>query len=438
MMTEVASVLLSNPRYLVYLSIWFIWTLIQDSLLRILNIFLPVNNNNKFPVKVYKVLLRRKFLDVDMSSPQNFLMLYWGNTSLEYLKRHTVSQYCVYDQHVYFVDTDPGVNIYSSDTSPFAYIAQWTHATHMLAVPFDEFLKFAQDLDEPQVKVILLSNTGRCGSTLLTQMLEEAGSTQSISEPDILTGLQVCHNKHTLSYDQIGKLLSASFQVYAHMAQQHGDYRVVIMKTRSVCNSLVPLIHKYVPWVHHLYLYRQGIRTVASMYSAYSDAPGMKQIMYDREKVLQFAKVIGLELRGPIDKIKDYFSMMTITWAMSLSNFQDFRFQQKIPIHCVRYEDLVKQPREHIEAINKQYFLGYGEKQINNALQALQRDSQRGISIGKNNNKEVKDDDFNKLYTVERKLNSDDICKELGVPLLDSNDAIPGALPLGPQIYNQV
>lgn len=51
------------------------------------------------------------------------------------------------------------------------YQAQSDHASELLCLSLEHFMTFARDLlpQRPQANVILLSNIGRCGSTLLTQ-----------------------------------------------------------------------------------------------------------------------------------------------------------------------------------------------------------------------------------------------------------------------------
>lgn len=71
---------------------------------------------------------------------------------------------------------------------PFFYINQYVHAKSIITVPLDVFNKMMEEraalVDSKQL--ILLSNTGRCGSTLLTQLFEDmVPGTVAISEPEV-------------------------------------------------------------------------------------------------------------------------------------------------------------------------------------------------------------------------------------------------------------
>jgi len=50
-------------------------------------------------------------------------------------------------------------------------------------------------LGDPKSPVIFLFNTARCGSTLLTQMLEYTNQCVAISEPDLLNSLSMWYRE---------------------------------------------------------------------------------------------------------------------------------------------------------------------------------------------------------------------------------------------------
>jgi hypothetical protein len=50
----------------------------------------------------------------------------------------------------------------------------------------DFFVRLAEEVGDPQGTLVLLSNSGRCGSTLLTQLFENMPNTTAISEPEVL------------------------------------------------------------------------------------------------------------------------------------------------------------------------------------------------------------------------------------------------------------
>ena len=76
------------------------------------------------------------------------------------------------------------MNIYSSDENPFLYLAQYTRGINIIKMSVHTFHILADSIGDPKVSVISLSNTGRCGSTMLCQVFEKVPGTLVLSEPD--------------------------------------------------------------------------------------------------------------------------------------------------------------------------------------------------------------------------------------------------------------
>ena len=66
------------------------------------------------------------------------------------------------------------------------YINQYNLCSELIRMPNESFLRLADELGDPMGKIVILSNTGRCGSTLLTQLFEQLPKTVAISEPEVL------------------------------------------------------------------------------------------------------------------------------------------------------------------------------------------------------------------------------------------------------------
>ncbi len=96
----------------------------------------------------------------------------------------------VNEDSVLFCETD-GVDVHSHDVGPFFYINQFNHVQRLIRIPIHHFVSLmksegAERVKEEELNLILLSNVGRCGSTVLTQMFEKLPNTVSISEPECL------------------------------------------------------------------------------------------------------------------------------------------------------------------------------------------------------------------------------------------------------------
>jgi hypothetical protein len=87
---------------------------------------------------------------------------------------------------VFAVVHGPNKDVLKHTTGPFMYINQFRLCGELIRMPIDSFLRLADEVGDPVGKMVILSNTGRCGSTLLTQLFEELPNTVAISEPEVL------------------------------------------------------------------------------------------------------------------------------------------------------------------------------------------------------------------------------------------------------------
>ena len=92
------------------------------------------------------------------------------------------------DSHfaVFAVVQGPNKDVLKHTTGPFMYINQFKLCSELIRMPIESFLRLAEEIGDPKGKLVILSNTGRCGSTLLTQLFEELPNTVAISEPEVL------------------------------------------------------------------------------------------------------------------------------------------------------------------------------------------------------------------------------------------------------------
>ena len=77
-------------------------------------------------------------------------------------------------------------DVLKNESGPFMYINQFNLCSELIRMPLESFLQLADEIGDPKGKLVILSNTGRCGSTLLAKLFEDLPNTVSISEPEIL------------------------------------------------------------------------------------------------------------------------------------------------------------------------------------------------------------------------------------------------------------
>jgi len=76
-----------------------------------------------------------------------------------------------------------GMHLWRSEYSSFLRSAQLQFCRRLIVVPLSTFHRTAELIGDPAGQLIFISHTSRCGSTLLTQMMESTRRCVALSEP---------------------------------------------------------------------------------------------------------------------------------------------------------------------------------------------------------------------------------------------------------------
>ena len=122
-------------------------------------------------VQVLRIRMRYKFDVISQpSSENNFIATHHSFENPEYLLSDNVSLYSVTKTKAIFIEVNGDINVSNSDFGVFFRQAQFAHAWKIIIVPMRVFHKMADRIGAPEGKLIFVSQTSRCGSTLLTQV----------------------------------------------------------------------------------------------------------------------------------------------------------------------------------------------------------------------------------------------------------------------------
>ena len=111
--------------------------------------------------QVGHILWRKRFSTVQQISALDFLCLFTTHVEPEYILRPTVSLYVITNKEAIFVETPENLKIYSSDVYPLFFAAQFVSATKVIKMSIRNFVCLADQIGDPTVPVICMSNTGR-------------------------------------------------------------------------------------------------------------------------------------------------------------------------------------------------------------------------------------------------------------------------------------
>ncbi len=121
---------------------------------------------------------------MDMFDLSYYLYKHERYVSPEYvLDKSNVALYFVTKTHAVFSVAEPGDDFYDTNRIPFCAMAFEVLAKKLLIVPMSSFHRLAEELGDPKVPVCFFGMTARCGSTLMSQILNRVPKTRSLSEP---------------------------------------------------------------------------------------------------------------------------------------------------------------------------------------------------------------------------------------------------------------
>ena len=174
-----------------------------------------------------------------------------------------------------FAICQKSTNVFNHKIGPFLYINQFNYCTHLIRIPLKSFIRLGERIEDlpTKCKFVLLSNVGRCGSTLLTQLFEETPRSVAISEPEVL--MEFSHEKtfDHLTDQQRFILLQTCirflFVAAKESKQDSNGIENFLIKPKAHGISIAKDLCRLYPAMKHLYMYRHPAEYVRSIRSLY-------------------------------------------------------------------------------------------------------------------------------------------------------------------------
>lgn len=187
-------------------------------------------------------------------------------------KADVIGPYCIDDENrqIVFVETEPDFD--PAETGPFYFQSQRDHAVKLFVVPYEEYHRVIAELPNTHTdNLVLVYNTSRCGSTLLSKCCDSVTDMQAISEPDVFTGLThlAAEAKGTRDEDIVALARSSGKLLCYLRRQKNPDRDAVCLKFRFQQVYINKLIQQALPDAKPIFLYRNGLDVIDSMGAAF-------------------------------------------------------------------------------------------------------------------------------------------------------------------------
>ena len=263
------------------------------------------------------------------------------------LEKPNISLYCLdhANQRAVFVETSPDADLLQA---PFYFIAQYENAQKLIAVPYETLHELATEREVDPQRIILFYSTGRCGSTLVSQVMNLNPAIVSFSEPDVYSQLVMMRTAGQSSEAEIASLLYDSTLIMAANAQEQG-YEYYAFKFRSYVLSVSDLLYRTIPQAKLLFMYRNALTWAYSFSRAFGSPDDN---MGDRLEKSGFRHMIP-SVNEHLKTHNNSMSWVEYLAHMWVSTMQDSRRlrQQGAVLAAARFEDLKATPQAVIQSL---------------------------------------------------------------------------------------
>ena len=334
---------------------------------------------------IHRILWKRKWIEVAECTPGDFLTWPLSNVHPKYILKQNVSLYAITKDVAVFIETPEGIDIQRSDVHPFLYMAQFEQCQRVITIPIQFFHRLAGEIGDPSCQVILLSNTGRCGSTIVGQIIESVPGTLLMSEPDALTNLAYMRDARVLTNDEQDKWLQSVIRV---LCKPHDPNTVrICIKPRFAAMIQMKSLFRLFPDMKQMFLYRNSLETMSSFLKFSAIKPSQKILRFcaDTERiaaVFTSPRALNIQVLGIVHenqfkdpKAMDTYEMIATFWASAVCLAKHIKSSNN-DLLLLKYEDLIDNPYKFCSDLFRAVDIDISEE--NNALCALEKDSQEG------------------------------------------------------------
>ena len=370
-----------------------------------------------------RILWRQKFSIMSLSSQLDFFCMFRTLVRPEYVLRPNVSLYIITRKEAIFVEIPESFNIYSSDVHPFFFVAQFLSASKVIKISIRDFVSLADKIGDPTVPVIWMSNTGRCGGTMLCQVFETVPGTLVIHEPDSPTNLYHLLEDNKLQASEYEVMLKSMIRI---LCKPHPGITRFCIKPRPLCTIMMTDITKLGFDIRQLFIYRNSLDTLKSSlalmaYDPYTvvvracvDAVWFSNLCPYFRNVLVYHLLSKMKDAPEIPPDSTTACVMTYIWVNQILIVRDVmaRNQSILP---VKYEDIVSRPKETVKQIFER--LGVHATHANRAVASLSRDSQRGSDLSRDRIGGMS----NRFISTLDRMKANDILFKYNLPRMDED-----------------
>jgi len=186
----------------------------------------------------------------------------------------TLEPYCLDDEHQCVILVETPLAFDCAIVGPFYFSTQRSVARRLFSIPYAEYNEVCAGINHVDFKnLILLYNTSRCGSTLVSKAFDSMANIQSISEPDMFTSMthiaMECGQEPSRMAELSELATNTGKLLLALRSRRYPDKPILALKFRFQVTNIAHLLKGALPGASSMFLYRNAADVVDSMAAAF-------------------------------------------------------------------------------------------------------------------------------------------------------------------------
>ena len=297
--------------------------------------------------EVFKILLKFKpcYYTERLCDKDDFLVVHESFSHPNIVLQDNIYFYCLTESEACFVDCGE-TDIFKSFT--FTWIGLNETAVRLITMPLSSFHAIAKDIPIPNIPVLLVSNTGRCGSTLLTNLFKDIPNTLSLSEPPVFTDITEMSRNGKLPLNELKRLSQSSYALtFKHANARKSE--LIFIKAPDIDLFICDILFETIPSMKQVFLYRQPLPTIRSfeklqVLQAWEVPPILDSVKFNIG-IGQHRLTEGLPtLSDEFIKSLSNFGIWSLKIVYSIAAYKQL-VKQGYPLKAIKYEDILKDPK---------------------------------------------------------------------------------------------
>jgi len=329
------------------------------SLIWWLNGYCTVFGSYETSAHVERIVCRSKINIFDSVRPFHFLGAHEKFDHPDYVLADDVVLMCVTKKCAVFLQMPKSIWHYTADKAPFCWITLFKEATKTITMPLSSLHRLADKMGDIKTPSMLISNEGRCGSTLLCNLMHYSNrKVLALSEPDAFQCVQdmmIYRKEMGKEYDRLVRSVSIlSFKPVK-------DADAIVIKVRLTAMQIMNYIASTSPEIKHVYIRRKNVlKTVQSWERSFEDVGQLKTLLLlTRLNVLQFLMSHVFHITEEAQNtfhaafkhlnMKNAFEAMLPVWSNNVLAYT--KCSKNFDVFLVHYEELIAKPEEMLRKL---------------------------------------------------------------------------------------